>query len=120
MIRPGLDVGAVYLYVPPVDMRKSINGLAVLVETALGLDPFAEALYVFSNRRRDRLKILAWDRSGFVLYYKKLERERFHWPRSEDSQLMLTARQLDWLLEGYNLALMRPHASLRYESVLAG
>ena len=120
MIRPGLEVEAVYLYVPPVDMRKSINGLAVMVETALGLNPFAQALYVFCNRRRDKVKILAWDRSGFVLYYKRLEKERFHWPRSGESRLMLSAQQLNWLLDGYNLALMRPHEQLRYQSVLGG
>jgi transposase len=120
VIRPPLDVEAVYLYVPPVDMRKSINGLAVLVETALGLNPFAEALYVFANRRRDKLKILTWDRSGFVLYYKRLEKERFHWPRSGEERLMLSGQELNWLLEGYNLALMRPHQTLRYGSVLGG
>ena len=120
MIRPALDLGAVYLYVPPVDMRKSINGLAVLVETVLGLSPFAEALYVFSNRRRDKLKMLTWDRSGFVLYYKRLEKERFHWPRSVEDRLMLSGQELNWLLDGYNLALMRPHQRLRYDSVLGG
>jgi len=67
-LRPALDATAVYLYVPPVDMRKSINGLAVLVKTVLEMNPFAEALYVFSNRRRNKLKLLTWDRCGFVLY----------------------------------------------------
>ncbi len=55
----------VYLYREPVDGRKAINGLALLVEQALGLNPFEAAIYVFSNRRRDRIKLLLWDRTGF-------------------------------------------------------
>ena len=57
----------VYLHREAVDGRKNINGLALLVEQALGLDPFAPALFVFSNRRRDRVKILLWERTGFWL-----------------------------------------------------
>jgi len=63
----------VYLHREPVDFRLSINGLAVLVEQALGLDPFASCAYVFSNRRRDRVKILGWERNGFWLLLKRLE-----------------------------------------------
>jgi transposase len=70
----------VYLHRAPVDFRLSINGLAALVEQALGLDPFAPALYVFSNRRRNRVKILGWDRNGFWLLLKRLEEDRFIWP----------------------------------------
>ena len=71
---------AVYLHREPIDFRKNINGLAALVEHDLALDPFADALYVFGNRRRDRIKILGWSRSGFWLLQKRLESERFIWP----------------------------------------
>ena len=67
----------VYLHREPVDGRKAINGLALLVEQALGLNPFEPALYVFSNRRRDRIKLLLWDRTGFWLMIKRLEADRF-------------------------------------------
>ena len=72
---------AVYLYRDHIDFRKNINGLAALVEHDLALDPFADALYVFGNRRRDRVKILGWSRNGFWLLQKRLESERFIWPR---------------------------------------
>lgn len=70
----------VYLHREAVDFRLRINGLAVLVEQALGLDPFASCAYVFSNRRRDRVKILGWERNGFWLLLKRLEKDRFIWP----------------------------------------
>ena len=78
-MRPGEEV-EVFLCREAVDLRKSINGLSILVEEALGLDPFAPQLFVFCNRKRDKVKILYWERTGFVLWYKRLERDRFVWP----------------------------------------
>jgi transposase len=117
-LRPSLECAAVYLYVPAVDMRKSINTLSVLVEGEMGMNPFDEALYVFANRRRDKLKILTWERTGFVLYYKRLEKQRFHWPRTSEERVRLSGQEINWLLDGYNLAAMRPHETLPYQSVL--
>jgi transposase len=65
----------------PVNMRKSINGLAALVENELELSPMNEVLFVFCNRARDKIKMLYWERNGFVLWYKRLEKQRFQWPR---------------------------------------
>jgi len=106
----------VYLHREPVDFRLSINGLAVLVEQALGLDPFASCAYVFSNRRRDRVKILGWERNGFWLLLKRLEKDKFIWPSAE-AVPTLTAEQLHWLLEGIDIAVVQRHAHLRYSSV---
>ena len=109
----------VFLCREAVDMRKSINGLSVLVEQALGLDPFAEQLFVFCNRKRDKVKILYWERSGFVLWYKRLEKERFPWPREGiEAVVSMTGRELNWLLDGIDWFRLKPHASLSYESVL--
>ena len=83
----------VYLHRDAVDGRKNINGLAMLVEQALGLDPFAAAVFVFSNRRRDRIKLLLWDRTGFWLLMKRLEADRFVWPK-ESAVVELTVEQL--------------------------
>lgn len=83
---------AVYLHREPIDFRKNINGLAALVEHELALDPFADALYVFGNRRRDRIKILGWSRNGFWLLQKRLESERFIWPRDNQRVVELTQR----------------------------
>ena len=106
----------VYLHRPPIDFRLSINGLAVLVEQALGQDPFAAAVYVFSNRRRNRVKILAWDRTGFWLLLKRLEQDRFIWP-DEKIVPSLTVEQLHWLLEGIDLAAAQRHPQRFYERV---
>lgn len=104
----------VYVHREAVDLRKSINGLAVLVEHALGLDPFAAALYVFANRRRNRVKILGWETNGFWLLMKRLEAERFVWPRAAQTVIELSVEQLHWLLEGIDLEAMRTHRALRY------
>lgn len=118
MMRPSNDAPEVYLCREAVDFRKGINGLAALVQEALGHDPFSERLFVFCNRRRDRVKILYWERSGFCLWQKRLERARFHWPRaSTEAVLTLNAQQLNWLLDGYDVMRMKPHARLYYSSV---
>jgi transposase len=106
----------VYLHREAVDGRKNINGLAMLVEQALGLDPFAAAVYVFSNRRRDRIKLLLWDRTGFWLLLKRLEADRFVWPK-ESAVIELTVEQLHWLLEGIDLSAMRAHPIREYRRV---
>ncbi len=119
MMRPSVDLPEVYLCRSPVDFRKGIQGLAVLVEHALGLDPFAESLYVFTNRRGDAVKCLYWERNGFCLWHKKLERERFKWPRDlEGAVISLTGQQLNWLLDGYDIGQLQPHKALNYKTVL--
>ncbi len=103
----------VYLHREPVDGRKAINGLALLVEQALGLNPFAPSLFVFSNRRRDRIKILLWERTGFWLMIKRLEADRFKWPKDAEVAV-LSVEQLHWLLAGIDLTAMRPHPERKY------
>lgn len=98
----------VYLHRDAVDGRKNINGLALLVEQEMKLDPFGAALFVFSNRRRDRVKILLWERTGFWLMIKRLEADRFKWPK--DAEIVtLSVEQLHWLLSGIDLSAMQPH-----------
>ncbi len=81
------------------------------------LNPFDEAVFVFCNRQRDKVKILAWERNGFVLWYKRLERERFKWPDMVGEEVMiLSGQQLNWLLDGYDIARMQPHKSLFFDS----
>ena len=112
-----LDEGLkVYLHREAIDFRLNINGLALLVEKALGLDPFAACVYVFSNRRRNRVKILSWDRNGFWLLLKRLEKDRFIWPL-EAAVPTLTVEQLHWLLEGIDIAVVQRHPQRLYERV---
>ncbi len=104
----------VYLHRPAIDMRMGINGLGLLVEQALGLNPFAPAVYVFSNRRRRLVKVLGWDRNGFWLLLKRLEQDRFVWPDAV-AVPSLTVEQLHWLLDGIDLAQAQRHPARHYE-----
>lgn len=94
----------VYLCCGHTDMRKSINGLMVVVQENFSLDPFSNALFVFCNRSRNRLKILEWDGDGFWLYFKRLERGRFHWPAEGESGTMaLDTKELSCLIDSARL-----------------
>ena len=116
-MRPAEDI-EVSLCREVVDFRKSINGLSVIVEEQLGLSPFGPQLFVFCNRRRDKLKILYWERSGFVLWYKRLEKQRFPWPRRDKPDVLtMTGRELNWRLDGIDLFRIKPHDALSYERV---
>jgi len=96
----------VYLACGGTDMRKSINGLMAIVEGGFQLDPFNGALFVFCNKNRDRLKILVWDRDGFWLYFKRLEKGHFRWPAvGEDATMTLTGEELNILLGGARVEL---------------
>lgn len=118
MLRPSTSAQA-YLYTEPVDMRKSIDGLAALVEQELELSPMIEALFVFCNKRRDKIKILHWERNGFVLWYKRLEKQRFKWSRDAEFEYTLhDGRALNRLLDGYDIWQQTPHQSLPYRSVI--
>jgi transposase len=105
---------AVYLHRDAIDFRCAINGLAARVEHEHGGDPFAHAVYVFRNRRCDRIKLLGWQRNGFWLLHKRLEHDRFIWPTGNAPVIELTVQQLHWLLDGIDLAAMRGHSIVHY------
>ena len=95
-------------YRQPVDMRKQINGLVGLVQSTLQEDALSGSLYVFFNRRRNHLKLVAWDRTGFTLFAKRLERGRFVLP-GEAEKLELSERALELILDGIVLGTRRVH-----------
>lgn len=104
-------VAGVFLATGSTDLRKSINGLSIIVQETFGLDPFNHCLYVFCNRSRDKLKILHWEDSGFWLYYKRLEKSVFKWPAKNDTNgsFQVTERELNWLLDGLQIEQQKAH-----------
>ena len=117
VMRPNRSLPHVFLYREPIDFRKSFNGLAAIVEQELDRNPFDGDLYAFINRHRTKIKCLFWERNGFVLYYKSLAQDKFHWPSQDETLITLTGEQLNWLLEGYNINLMHSHKKLQFETV---
>lgn len=116
-MRPGEAV-RVHLCRDSVDFRKAINGLSILVAEELELDPFSAHVFGFCNRRRDQVKLLVWERNGFVLWQKRLEKDRFPWPRSEEAKiLVVTGRELNWLLDGIDVFRIKPHGALSFSEV---
>jgi transposase len=107
----------VYLALGSTDMRKEINGLSILVEGKLSLNPFSGHLFVFCNRRRSTLKILFWDRNGFALYQKRLEKDRFRWPETKEEVMEIGPRELSFLLEGLDFKSVHPHRELHYSTL---
>ena len=94
---------SIYLYTPPTDMRKGFDGLSGIVRREFGADPTDGSLFLFINRRRDRLKILHWDGSGFWLYYRLLEAGTFEVDHSNGKCVQIDATQLAMLLGGVSL-----------------
>jgi transposase len=99
----------IYLLAAPCDMRKGHDGLAAMVKQQLEHDVFSGHLFVFVSKRGDRIKILAWDRGGFVLWYKRLERGRFKVPQADlgESVLLLKSSELSMLLDGIDYSRVR-------------
>lgn len=98
-------------------MRKQINSLSILVQEGMELDPFSGSMFVFCNKRRSTVKALYWDRNGFCLWQKRLEKDRFRWPETEEEVLTISPRELRWLLDGLDLLQGKAHRQLSYSSV---
>jgi transposase len=113
-----IDWKAVKIFVRPgpTDLRKQINGLAVMVQAELGMDPFSGTLYLFCNKTRKLLKLLYWDRSGFAMWQKRLERDRFPWPKTEEAAKEISEAELRMLLAGIDF--WRAHQRLVYNTVV--
>ena len=104
----------VYLHRDPVDFRYGMNSLSILVEQAMQLNPMDSSLYIFGNRRHDRVKILFWDGSGFWLMTKRLEASRFIWPDNKAEVVTMTTNVLHALLDGDDITTVRRHPEQQY------
>jgi transposase len=117
MFRFAEDV-PVYLHREPIDFRAGIGTLAVRVEQAMPVSPFTRAIFAFCNRRRTSVKLLLWDRSGFVLILKRLEAsDKFFWPGKGQAVLEVTSEQLKWLLDGIDIAAVQRHPQRSYAAM---
>ena len=103
MIAADLRNVEVWVATTPVDMRKSFDGLAEVVRSFLGHDPLSGHLFVFRNKGGHLVKVLWWDRDGLAIYYKRLERGEFQFPRSNATAVEITSEQLLRLLSGLDV-----------------
>lgn len=108
----------VYLATGSTDMRKAINGLSILVAEQLDHDPLSGQLFCFCNKKRSIIKILYWDRNGFCLWHKRLEKDRFQWPQTKDDVISVERHELFWLLDGLSLSQADAHERLSYETMI--
>jgi len=114
MLTPGESV-KIYLQQEPVDMRKAINGLTALIVDHFAESPQSGHLFIFYNKKRDKVKAIYWDKNGFVLHYKRLDRLQFKFtPSIEDGVLEINRNQLQWLLAGLDFQLMEQFSELNY------
>ena len=100
----------VYLATQPCDMRKSINGLSIMVQEQFNLHPCSSAVFVFCNRSRNKLKLLVWQHNGFWLCYRKLASGKFSWPKDKAEEVTtIEPRELNWLLDGLEIEQKQAH-----------
>lgn len=105
----------VYLALAPVDMRKSFDGLGVWIAAELDRQPMSGDLFVFSNRRRNMVKVFYFERNGFCIWSKRLIEDRFKWPKNEQAAMELRKQELAWLLEGFDPS--AAHKKLNYDTL---
>jgi len=108
------DIAAQQVWLAPgaTDMRKSIEGLSALTQYALGQNPLQPHLFVFCSKDRSKIKLLYWDKNGFWLFYKRLEKGTFRWPAEGREPLCITRQQLSWLLDGLAIEQAAAHRPL--------
>jgi transposase len=106
-----------YIHKNPIDLRKNINGLCVIVQENMKLDLRSSSLFVFCNKRRNLIKILYFDKSGFALWIKKLEESKFPWPKNMDEEIIfIEQKDLELLLEGINI--WSKHKEVYFETIV--
>ncbi len=107
----------VYLALGVTDMRKSINTLGIIVQESMRLNPLSGHMFVFCNRNRSIIKILYWDKNGFCLWQKRLEKGRFFWPEKESEVREINFTHLQWMLDGLDINAVKGHDALNYEII---
>jgi len=108
----------IYLYVPPTDMRKSIDTLCVIVSEVLKMNPIDGHLFLFRSRSGNRLKALYYEQNCFTLWYRRLERGKFIFPKNADGQIELSKNHFDWLLASDKYSRMDANNPMNLEHYL--
>ena len=108
----------IYLALEPINMHRSFDGLALLVKDVIELNPLSGHLFVFRNKRGDKIKCLIWDRNGFAIGYKRIERGRFRFPKGTCSRVEINADDLKLLLDGIDISKLKRFPTLEYEYVV--
>jgi transposase len=111
-----LSKARIFLRPGSTDLRKAVNGLSVIVQEDIQQDPFSGSVFLFCNRERKLLKAVYWDKTGFWLSQKRLEKDRFPWPCDETEARELTAEELKMLLAGINF--FKAHKELFYKEIM--
>ncbi len=109
------DKVSIYVKAGSTDMRKQINGLTIQVQEVMEKDPFSGSLFMFCNKQRKILKIIYWDRNGFWLFLKRLEKDKFPWPQTREEVREITREQFEMLLKGIDF--WKAHKTLKYSEV---
>jgi transposase len=112
-----LDVSKAKIFIHPgsTDLRKGVNGLSAIVQEKMKQNPFSGSVYIFCNRGRKLIKAVYWDKTGFWLSQKRLEKDTFPWPRNEQEAMELSWEQLEMLLAGIDF--FRAHKEVFYTKV---
>jgi len=108
----------VFLALGGTDMRKGMDGLAALVSGHFDRDPFSGHVFAFCNRQRNTVKLLFWNFNGFWVFHKRLERQKFRWPRTESEVMELSVREMVWLLDGLDPLKLKGHDKLEYSTII--
>jgi len=113
-----IDLNKVKIFIRPgiTDMRKAVNGLSAIVQKDMLEDPFSGSVYIFCNRERKLLKAVYWDRTGFWLSQKRLEKDKYPWPSTSEAVQELSCEELTMLLAGIDF--FKAHKTLTYKTVL--
>ena len=105
--------GKMYIAVQPVDFRKQAHGLALIVAESFQISPHKEkSLFIFTNKRKNAAKLLYWDFSGYAMWWKTLENERFKWPKADEATMVIKAKELRWLLDGIDIDNIKTHKKI--------
>lgn len=110
-----INKSPIWYYQQPVDFRKQINGLVLFLAGEIGVNPGSGDIFIFRSKKTDKLKILVWDRNGFWLIYRKLEKGRFRFPKKEEKLLELSNEQMQWLISGLNIEKLQLQPKLKAE-----